>query len=129
MNMLSAIPFQVTRMAAHVPTGVPLEWQGQTYPSGPLVLELDLDYHSHCRLDYGAWRAAAEFHVKLSFPEFAQTLRELGVDGSLAEPILATLCSEGAILPDHSFALSGVCRLAAHSLFGGDTAASILPGT
>ena len=127
--MLPALPFQVTRMAACVPAGVPLEWQGQTYPSGPLVLELDHDHRSHGQLDYGALRAEAEFRVKLSFPEFAQTLCELGVDGSLAEPIRATLRSEGPILPDHSFALSGVCRLAAHSLFGGNTAASILPGT
>ena len=126
--MLSTIPFQVTRMAACVPAGVPLEWQGQTYSSGPLVLELDHDESSHGQLDYSAARAQAEFRVKLSFPEFSQTLRDLGADASLAEPIRATLRSEGPILADHSFALRGVCRLVSHPLFGGGTAASVLPG-
>jgi len=127
--MLQTIPFQVTRLAATVPGGVPLEFQGQTYDSGPLQLTLQPNQLSHGQLDYQSRQARAEFHVQLSFPAFASTLRALGVDESLAQPVEADLHSAGPIQPDHGFALQGECRLHPHALFDSSAAAQILPGT
>jgi hypothetical protein len=93
------------------------------------VLELDDQRESRGRLDYGSCKAKAEFHVKLSFPEFAETLRGFGVDGGMTEPLKAELHSEGAIGEDHSFGLSGDCRVQEHPLFDSSLSASVLPGT
>ena len=88
---------------AAVPEGVPITWRGRAFASGPLAIELSpREGPSHQGvLDYANHRARAEFHVRLSFPEFAQTLSDLGVDPALAEPVEAVLRSEGEILDDH----------------------------
>ena len=70
-------------------------------------------------LDYANRRARAEFHVRLSFPQFAETLEDLGVDPALSQPVQAVLRSEGDILDDHGFALSGTCDLEPHGLLPG----------
>ena len=80
-------------------------------------------------LDYASRRARAQFHVRLSFPQFAETLGDLGVDPALTRPVRAVLRSEGDILEDHSFVLSGVCDLEPHGLLPRETTtAAVLPG-
>lgn len=123
------LQFRVTRLSASIPEGVPVEWQGQGMSSGPLTIELDAEVASQGVLDYSARRASAEFHVLLKFPEFAETLRGLGVDDAWTRPVRAVLRSEGDILEDHGFALSGRCQILPHVLFAPGTAgASVLPG-
>lgn len=123
------IDFRVSRLSATVPEGVPVRWQGKEFPSGPLAIELDGAAESRGALDYSSSRAAAEFHVRLSFPQLASLLEDAGVDPELTRPVGAVLRSEGDILPDHSFALAGVCRLSAHELFPpDDSRARVLPG-
>ena len=124
--------FNVTRLSATVPAGVRITWRGKEFASGPLTMELsdrDDGTPSQGMLDYANRRARAELHVRLSFPEFAETLADLGVDPALTQPVRAVLRSEGAILDDHSFVLSGVCDLAPHGLLPRETtSAAVLPG-
>lgn len=123
------IDFRVSRLNATVPEGVPIRWQGKDIASGPLAIELDSARESRGALDYSSGRAAAEFHVRLSFPELASLLEDAGVDPELTRPVFAVLRSAGDILPDHSFALSGVCRLSPHELFPpNESRACVLPG-
>jgi len=123
------VVFQVTEMAAGVPDGVPVQWQGREIPSGPLTIELEPDAGNQGLLDYGRRRAEATFHVRLAFPELAGMLNGLGVDPALTEPVRAVLRSEGEILEDHGFALSGRCELGPHEMFSGTSAgARVLPG-
>jgi len=126
------VQFRVTRLDARVPEGVPIEWRGQQYESGPLVIELDnsLDAQGNWGvLDYAKHHAQAEFHIQLKFPEFAGVLEDLGIDPEMTRPIRAVLHSEGEILADHGFALSGGCELRPHGLFPPQhTAAAVLPG-
>ena len=35
------VTFQITKLAASVPEGVPVQWQGKEFDSGPLAIELD----------------------------------------------------------------------------------------
>jgi hypothetical protein len=127
-----SIAFRVTDLAASVPEGVPVEWQGREFSSGPLLIELDESQEEQGNrgmLDYAESRAQVEFRVRVKFPEFAAMLESLEVDPALTRPIQAVVRSEGAILDDHSFALSGQSELRPHALFKSvDTAASILPG-
>lgn len=121
------VEFQVTGLAAQVSEGVPIEWMGQEFSSGPLRIELEESPDNQGVLDYGRRRAEATFHVRLVFPELAQALDEMGVAPSLSRPIPAVLHSEGEILEDHGFALSGRCRLGPHPMSDG-AAAAVLPG-
>ena len=126
------LSFQVSKLSAHVPEGVPLQWQGKTFNSGPLIIELDQSATDGSRgtLDYLRRRATAEFHVLLKFPEFANLLESLSVDAKFTEPIRAVLRSEGDILEDHSFQFTGPTTVSAHPLFDEDEAiASVMPGT
>lgn len=126
------VAFRITRLEAAVAEGVPLEWQGREFASGPLTIELDesgAPGGSQGALDYSRRRAEAAFHVRLKFPEFAAVLTDLGADSALSEPVRAVLRSEGEILEDHSFVLSGQCELRPHGLFAsGEAGAAVLPG-
>jgi len=126
------VAFKITSLEAKVPEGVPLRWQGKEFSSGSLVIELDDtpgQERSRGVLDYSQQQARAEFHVRVIFPEFARTLNELGVEPALTQPLRAVLRSEGDILDDHSFALTGQCELEPHELFPApETAATVLPG-
>ncbi len=125
-----SVTFQVSKLAANVPEGVSIEWQGSEFNSGPLTIELDEDgRRSVGMLDYSRRRAQAEFHVRLGFPELASELESLGVDPELTQPVRAVLHSEGEILGDHGFAFSGPCELAPHEILSSaETVASVLPG-
>ncbi len=121
--------FRITHLSASIPDGVPIEWRRQGFASGPLTIDLDADDTSHGLLDYRARRAAAEFHVLLRFPEFAESLGGMGVDAAWTRPVRAVLRSEGDILEDHGFALSGQCQILPHAMFApGSAGASVLPG-
>ena len=126
------VKFRITGLAAAVPEGVPVVWQGRELASGPLTIELDDEAAgkgNHGVLDYARGRAQAEFHVRLQFPELAGLLEDLGVDSELTRPVRAVLRSEGEILDDHGFALSGGCELLPHELFRSErAAAAVLPG-
>src|SRR5215469_3337223 len=124
-----SVRFEVSRLDATVPEGVPVRWQGTEFNSGPLEIELDRDGDGRCGqglLDYSRRRARAEFRIRLAFPELAATLESLGADSSLTEPVRAVLSSEGEILEDHTFVLSGRCELASHEVLSSpETAASV----
>jgi len=123
------VQVRVTELAASVREGVPIEWQGRTFSSGSLTIELDNAEASVGVLDYSSRRACVDFHVRLGFPEFAALLEGMGVDSALTQPVRALLHSEGEILDDHGFALSGACAVRPHGLFTGQkTAAAVLPG-
>jgi hypothetical protein len=129
---MSQVNFKVTQLAAQVAEGVPLQWQGKEFESGRLTVELDesvLETANRGVLDYSEGRAKVEFRVRLAFPEFASTLESLGVDPGITRPVCALIHSEGEILKDHSFVLSGPCEIAPHELFTSkETYASVLPG-
>ena len=122
--------FTVTRLSATVPEGVPINWRGRQFASGPLTIELAADGPaSEGVLDYASRRARAEFNVRLSFPQFAETLADLGVDPALSKPVDACLRSDGDLLDDHGFALAGTCHLDPHPLLPAETtSATVLPG-
>ena len=124
--------FTVTRLSASVREGVPITWRGREFASGPLTIELaarDEGTANQGVLDYASRRARAEFHVRLSFPQLAEVLGNLGVDPALSQPVHAVLRSEGDILDDHGFALSGTCDLEPHGLLPREaTRAAVLPG-
>ena len=126
------VNFKITNLAAEVDESIALEWQGKAFDSGPLTVELDESVSNSANqgvLNYSQRRAWAEFHLRLRFPEFANTLEALGVDPELLRPVSAVLHSEGEILDDHSFALSGRCDLASHALFPSEeTRACVLRG-
>ena len=126
------VRFAVRKLEANVAEGVEVEWQGKRHHSGPLIIELDEEAPAEASggvLDYAGGRARAEFHVCLKFPEFAGLLESMGVDAELTQPVRAVLRSEGEILEDHSFRLSGRCAIAPHGLFPAEeSAAAVLPG-
>jgi hypothetical protein len=124
------VRFQVSKLAASVAEGVSIEWQGQEFNSGPLTIELDENGgRSVGIIDYARGRAEAEFHVRLAFPELVNVLESLGVEAELTRPVCAVLRSDGEILDDHSFVLSGRCELAPHEILSSaETTASVLPG-
>ena len=126
------VNFKITKLEAQVAEPITLEWQGKRFDAGPIMIDLDEEIAaaaSQGTLDYSQRWAQAEFHVTLSFPEFAATLDSLGAAAELTQPLRAVIRSEGAILDDHSFALSGGCDLGAHPLFPSpETSASVLPG-
>ncbi len=123
------LPIRVTHLSALIAEGVPVEWRGKTFSSGPLMIDLDDDGESHGVLDYGACRASAEFHVLFRFPELAEALGGLGVDAAWTRPVRVVLRSEGEILEDHGFALSGRCEILPHAMLAsGSAGASVLPG-
>lgn len=126
------VEFAITNLQACVAESVSIEWRGKPLDAGPLNIVLDHSAGTHNRglLDYAALRAEAEFHVLLSFPEFADTLDQLGVDPALTQPVQAVIHSKGRIREDHSFVLSGPCDLAPHALFNDrETRAFVLAGT
>jgi hypothetical protein len=128
----SLVKFRITNLHAQVPEGVVIQWQDQELNSGPLNIELDETASRGSRgiLDYGHGRAQANFQVLLTFPELASTLEMLGVDPELTQPVHAVICSEGQILDDHSFILTGPCKVADHALLNSkQTTACVLPGT
>ena len=126
------VRFRVTRLEAEVPEGVPIQWQGRTFSSGPLQVELDEEAPpdaSQGTLNYDRRRAEAAFHVRLKFPGFTALVEDLGLDPALGEPLRGVLASQGDILDDHSFALSGRCELQPHALFEkAPLNAAVLPG-
>jgi hypothetical protein len=126
------VNFRITNLFARVSESIALEWQGKEFDSGPLIIELDENTSvtgNQGTLDYFRSRARAEFQVRLTFPEFAVTLEDLGLDPEFARPVRALIHAEGQILADHSFVLSGPCDLASHALFiPEETKACVLPG-
>lgn len=126
------VKFAITNLRARLAEAFSVKWEGKEFDPGPLDIELDRTAGTHNEgvLDYTNRRAQAEFHVLLTFPEFASTLDALGVDAELTRPLHAVIHSEGDILDDHSFLLSGPCVLAAHALLNSEeTRASVMPGT
>jgi hypothetical protein len=125
------VEFRITNLLARVRESISLEWQGKEFDSGPLIIELENASVTGNRgmLDYFRSSARAEFQVQLTFPEFAATLEDVGLDPEFAHPVRARIHAEGKILEDHSFALSGPCDLASHALFiPEETKAWVLPG-
>jgi len=125
------VNFAITDLHAQVAESLKVEWRDRQFDLGPLDVELDNSAAARNggTLDYDNRRATAEFHVLLRFPEFADTLEALGAGPELTQPVQAVIHSEGGILADHSFRLSGPCDLKPHALLNGETRASVLPGT
>jgi|SRR5215469_9091492 len=130
--MSDRVKFVVANLRARVVGRVSIEWQGNCLDPGPLYIELNDSggTPSGGVLDYAAFRAEAVFHVLLTFPEFADTLEEIGVDPELTEPVRAVIHSKGRIREDHSFFLSGPCELEPHALLEAEeTRAVVLAGS
>jgi len=130
--MENRLSFCVTGLSARVDEGVPIQWQGKQFDSGPLTIELDESVSgASCGvLDYSQQHATAEFHVVFRFPEFANLLESMSVAKEFTEPVRAILRSEGSILDDHSFQFSGPAEVHSHALLENkDAKAAILPGT
>jgi hypothetical protein len=126
-----AVNFAITDLQARVDEALKVKWKDREFDAGPLEIELDSSAGNSNQgtLDYDSRRARVEFHVLLSFPEFAEMLERLGADPELTRPVRVVVHSEGEILPDHSFWLSGPCDLQPHELLNTETTASMLPGT
>lgn len=126
-----AVNFVITHLRARVDEALKVKWRDREFDAGPLQIELDSSAgdRNHGILDYDSRCARVEFHVLLSFPEFAETLEGLGADPELTRPVRVVIHSEGEILPDHSFLLGGPCDLESHELLNAETTASVLPGT
>jgi hypothetical protein len=128
----SVVEFKIIGLEAQVAEPITVCWGGREIDPGPITIELDeasSPTANQGALDYGRGQARAEFHVLLSFPEFAETLESLGVAKEFTKPIRAIIRSQGKILDDHSFALSGSCDVGPHVLFPPEeTRASVLPG-
>lgn len=140
--MSNILSVRVARLEASIPEGIAVRWQGRELPSGPLKATLDDDAAANGAassggvLDYLRRRARLKFCVKLEFPEFSETLAELGVDPAYTAPVRAIIRSEGDILDDHGFGLSGACDVLPHGLFADPkqpererASAQMLPGT
>ncbi|HYZ87571.1 MAG TPA: hypothetical protein VE621_24360 [Bryobacteraceae bacterium] len=128
--MKNQVAFRVVDLAAAVGDGIPIEWQGREFASGPLIMALDPDNEpSSGLLDYPERRACAEFRVLMHFPELARTLEELGADAEFSKPLRVVIRSQGPILDDHSFSLSGTATVAEHALFDNHARGCVLPGT
>src|SRR5215471_7339631 len=117
-TMKDLVKFCITHLRPRVVEDVSIEWQGKQFDPGPLNIVLDdaVDTHNRGTLDYAALRAEAEFHVFLTFPEFVDTLEQLGADPELTEPVHGLIHSKGGIRGDHGFVLSGPCDLRPHAL-------------
>jgi hypothetical protein len=126
------ISIKLADLKASVPGGLPIEWQGRTFSSGPLMIELDDAPEVPPAvgiLDYSQARAAVDFPVQIRFPDFAEILEDLGVSTAFTEPIKGVIKSRGSILPDHRFALSGLSEFQPHALFSSDNlSAQVLQG-
>jgi hypothetical protein len=130
--MRGLVKFNITDLRARVADNLRVSWEGSEYDPGPVQIELDRTAgpRNAGLLDYSSRRAFAEFHVLLSFPEFADTLNEVEADPELTRAVRAVIRSQGDILDDHSFVLSGPCDFGQHALLQPEeTKASILPGT
>jgi hypothetical protein len=125
------VNFAITDLQARVDEALKVKWRDREFDPGPLEIELDSSagHGNEGTLDYDNRRARAEFHALLSFPEFAETLEALGADPELTRPVRVVIHSEGEILADHSFRLSGPCDFQPHALLNDETKASVLPGT
>jgi len=124
---IMVVNFAISELQALVDEPLTVKWRDRDFDPGPVKIELDRSCGSAGILDYDNRRAQAEFHVLLSFPEFAETLTALGADPELTQPARVVIHSQGEILPDHSFRLSGPCDLAPHALLN-ETTAFVLPG-
>ena len=128
--MDDVLKFSITNLRARVIENVNIEWRGKEFDAGPLDIEIDDTVPSGGMLNYAARRAEAEFHVLLTFREFADTLEQLGADAELTEPVHAVINSAGEIHENHSFILNGRCDIEPHALLNPEgTKAFILPGT
>ena len=101
------LPFDVTDFNVTVAEGVKLKWQGREIDSGPITIRLG-EPGSHGVIDYETGKVNVEFRVRLSFPELAEILDDMGADPSLTKPIDTVIRSEGTVFDDdHSLRLWG----------------------
>jgi hypothetical protein len=101
------LPFDVTDFDVTVAEGVKIKWQGREVDSGPISIKLG-EPGSHGVIDYETGKVNVEFRVRLSFPELAEILDDMGADPSLTKPIDTVIRSEGALMgDDHSLRLWG----------------------
>jgi len=129
---MNQVEFKVTDLSAEVREGIPIMWQETMLQSGPLVIELDESSEGGNRgtLNYDRREAKVEFNVRVRFPELADLLDSIGVSPEMTQPVRAVLRSEGKILDDHSFALSGSSEMRPHAMFLPEkVTACVLPGT
>src|SRR5260370_35309939 len=111
------VNFKITSVAAQVDERVRFEWQGKKFDSGPLTVELDENAPAGANqglLNYSERRARADFHLRLRFPQLADTLEGIGGDPELIRPVSVSLHAEDAIINDHSYTISCVRYLASH---------------
>jgi hypothetical protein len=124
------LPFVVRDLEASIPAGLPIELGGRRFESGRIAIALDEEAPAEASagtLDYDHERAEVCFRVRADFPDAPQALR---LAGEAVPSVRGVIISRGAILPDHSFAMSGTFRLGASPLPGAEALeARVLPGT
>jgi hypothetical protein len=126
------ISIKIIDLKATVPEGLPIEWEGMNFSSGPLIVDLDDAPEAPPAvgtLDYSQRLAEVDFPVRVRFPDFAGILEDMGVPTDFTEPVKCVIKSRGSILPDHSFMLGGPAEFQRHALFtGDDLSAQVLQG-
>ena len=109
--------FDVTGLDVTVPEGFHLQWQGREIDSGPVTVTLG-EPGSGGVIDYASGRVNVEFRIRISFPELAEALADMGAEADLTAPVEAVIRSQGVVFDDrHSLRLAGKGQLGEHRLF------------
>ena len=107
------LSFDVTGLDVDIVETVPIVWQGREMDSGPIHVGLG-DPRSTGVIDYDAGTVRVEFHARISFPELAELLADIGADPAVYAPIETVIRSGGSVFDDHSLRLAGVGTMDPH---------------
>jgi hypothetical protein len=108
--------FIVTGLDIDIVETVPIQWQGREIDSGPIHIGLGAPGSSGI-IDYEAGTVEVEFRSRISFPELAEALEDLGADPSVYAPVDMVIRSRGAVLDGHYLRLAGAGTIESHRLF------------
>ena len=130
--MQPTIPVNITKMDATIPEGFDFLWNGCAVNSGPLHIHLDDQARgqddNRGELDYEKNVARARLHLVIDLIGIPNLLAR-AANWAPMPPIRAVVHTEGVIIEDHNFGLSGPMEVHDHPLFGAEgLVAAVLPG-